>query len=109
MVGPVALIVMRAVGRRPPDASVLAANKFPVQYGPKQTILGLEHHFDYALQQRYIAVNADLQQAIRESGPSAQQMCRFLGMFESKQRDQKNEIGMLEIAKRDRTSSASGI
>src|ERR1700722_6370666 len=65
-------------------AGVLA-NEIPVQYCAGRTILGFEHGFDYSLQQSYIAVDADLNEAIRKTSPGAQQVHRLLGMFESQQ------------------------
>ena len=47
------------------EAAGMAANKLPVQQRTWRTILGLEHGFDYPFKQCDVAVDADLQQAIR--------------------------------------------
>jgi hypothetical protein len=63
----------------------VAANEIPVQHCFRRTILRLKHGFNYSFQQSYVAIDANLQKAIGKAGPFAQQMKRFLRMFESQQ------------------------
>ncbi len=65
------------------EAAGMAANELPVQHLTRRTILGFDHGFNYPLQQCNVAVDADLQQAIRQPGTIAQQVHRLLRMFES--------------------------
>jgi len=46
------------------ETAGMVANGIPVERRARRTILSLEHRFDYSFQQRYVAVDANLQQAV---------------------------------------------